>query len=1777
MRFSAFVSWVAVLLTVVTVSTVQATSKNTTGSTYPTKSGIEIWVDPATPKDRQTYTSSRGRKWDLVMSDEFNTKNRSFRPGDDHMWTSLDKPDGVNGALELYSHNMTSTACDDDDTCYFYIKTMDEVNVIHVYNMYTRPPGFQDAYFYYRAAMVQSWNKFCFQGGMLEVRAQLPGAVTEASGNPDLALGKAGKVKTAKFYPTWPGIWMMGNLGRAIFSASTNRMWPFSYNKCEPDVFRPENQRINACNDNPGYGMNPNQGRGAPEIDLLEGGGLAISSSLQIAPGMPLDYRLFPADQIGADVTNPYCVYTYDCLTPGANMIDVPTAYYKKERGHKSWYQGLRYGANNFCQQVSSEKQDYDTVSASVKAGIKENTCSVDTCPASGDVNGEISFMDATKTGHWGINSNGTCYPLMNSKKDNPQKVMLEEPMYMIYNVALSRSWGTTPPNAGSECRGDGKDPVANAICDSFPMYMKIDYIRLYQDRGDDLEADNYMQVGCDPASHPTKKWIDGHIDEYVDDDNPWKEVSGKAFCTIDDDCTIGGSVGTTALKTGKCVKNRCQCTYSTSWGGPRCTTALSGSTSTSASNLSNRAYGPPMGLSMGIAAIIVFLSVVSVYMSMMSMKKQAALLTKTNAQAKMAGSIDDVLAATIATAFTVVAAKNSSTSSSKEMGSVMSDEFNVANRSFRPGDDHLWTSLDKPDGVNGALEIYSHNMTSTKCDGDTCYFYIEVSDEPQTISVYNMYKYPPSFEDAHFYYRAAMVQSWNKFCFQGGMLEVKAQLPGAVSDKSGNPDLALGKSGKVATKAYYPTWPGIWMMGNLGRAIFSASTNRMWPFSYNKCEPDVFNPDFQRISACDDDPGYGLNPNQGRGAPEIDVLEGGGLAISSSLQIAPGMPTDFRLFPADATGADATNPFCVYSYDCKTKGANVIDVPTAYFQQMRGHKSWYQGLRYGANNYCQPDASAKQDFATVNKSVETGITDNTCTTDTCPASMDVNGDMDLIDGKGKNHWGINSNGTCYPIMNSYMGAYCVILTTPTPCMDAISSNWPIHLGIRGLSGLPSGMGHRRERIHQCGQGDAEEPMYVIFNVALSSSWGATPPNAGSECRGDGADEETNRICDEFPMYMKIDYIRLYQDLGEDLPADSYMQVGCDPKSHPTKEWIEGHIDEFSDDDNPVKTVHGKAFCKTNDDCTIGGSVGSTMLKTGTCVKSRCVCSSTSWSGPRCTEAQSGTSESSSSLSKRVYGPPMGLSMGVGSVAILLSIGSVWLAALVTAKETQKILRNKDAEREARHREAKASQLSSSDLGSSFNQPKDNYKQNFVMWAPLGIAGTFALATTLVAGKNSSVSSEYPTKSGIKIWVDPDTPNDRQMYTSSRGRQWELVMSDEFNVANRSFQPGDDHMWTSLDKPDGVNGALEIYAHNMTGTKCDDDGTCYFYIEVDSDNYTVSVYNMYKHPPGYQNSTFFYRAAMVSDTRRTTIVPKRAPKPEFHHVNASVVVEFLKTRALPRRVRVTGCEWRLGFLDGNGKNHWGINSNGTCFPIMNSYMGSYCVTLTTRTLAVLVHELHYAKSNAMDPFNYQMDAISSNWPVHLGAYTNYLVYQLEWVTGQNGYVRWMLDGNPLFEVTADAFSNVPQNSNSSNPQKVMLEEPMSLIFNFPMFMKIDYIRLYQDQGEAWTRITTCKWVVTPRATRLKNGFKAIFDEYQDDDNLATEVIGKAFCTTNSDCTVGGNYARTDLITGTCVESRCSCSYPKSWGGPRCTVAQAESTSSKASTRVYGRQSFWLWE
>ena len=66
-------------------------------------------------------------------------------------------------------------------------------------------------------------------------------------------------------------------------------------------------------------------------------------------------------------------------------------------------------------------------------------------------------------------------------------------------------------------------------------------------------------------------------------------------------------------------------------------------------------------------------------------------------------------------------------------------------------------------------------------------------------------------------YFKSGMVQSWNKFCFTGGIIEVDMIIPG-------HPFIG-------------GLWPAVWMLGNLGRATYESSTNNIWPWSYDTCD----------------------------------------------------------------------------------------------------------------------------------------------------------------------------------------------------------------------------------------------------------------------------------------------------------------------------------------------------------------------------------------------------------------------------------------------------------------------------------------------------------------------------------------------------------------------------------------------------------------------------------------------------------------------------------------------------------------------------------------------------------------------------------------------------------------------------------------------------------------------------------------------------------------------------------------------------------------------------
>ena len=181
----------------------------------------------------------------------------------------------------------------------------------------------------------------------------------------------------------------------------------------------------------------------------------------------------------------------------------------------------------------------------------------------------------------------------------------------------------------------------------------------------------------------------------------------------------------------------------------------------------------------------------------------------------------------------------------------VMSDEFNVENRTFKDGHDPVWTALDKSDddassAGGGSMQFYNSSAVSIENGMLKIATYLETTEWNR----YDHVKKEWKREITNF--TSGMVQSWNKFCFTGGIVEVDIIFPG-------EPHIG-------------GLWPAVWMLGNLGRATYEASTNNLWPWSYDTCNREL--QQGQTLSACNAENHFGMNPFQGRGATEIDIVE---------------------------------------------------------------------------------------------------------------------------------------------------------------------------------------------------------------------------------------------------------------------------------------------------------------------------------------------------------------------------------------------------------------------------------------------------------------------------------------------------------------------------------------------------------------------------------------------------------------------------------------------------------------------------------------------------------------------------------------------------------------------------------------------------------------------------------------------------------------------------------------------------------------------------------------
>ena len=121
------------------------------------------------------------------------------------------------------------------------------------------------------------------------------------------------------------------------------------------------------------------------------------------------------------------------------------------------------------------------------------------------------------------------------------------EPSYLIFNTAISNSWGF-PTELPEDCSGDydcktaaGQCGFPEGFCDIFPTAFEIESVRVYQSKD---KGSNHT-VGCNPRSHPTAKFIAAHKYRYLapHETVPKKPVQqGGGRCNVSDANACGAS-----------------------------------------------------------------------------------------------------------------------------------------------------------------------------------------------------------------------------------------------------------------------------------------------------------------------------------------------------------------------------------------------------------------------------------------------------------------------------------------------------------------------------------------------------------------------------------------------------------------------------------------------------------------------------------------------------------------------------------------------------------------------------------------------------------------------------------------------------------------------------------------------------------------------------------------------------------------------------------------------------------------------------------------------------------------------------------------------------------------------------------------------------------------------------------------------------------------------------------------------------------------------------------
>jgi len=411
---------------------------------------------------------------------------------------------------------------------------------------------------HFRSGMLQSWNKFCFTGGIIEAEVQLPGY--------------------AEIGGLWPALWLLGNLARHTYVGSSTHVWPFTAHEC--NALTKYSQKLTGCNARAHYDLAPGFGRGAPEIDVFE-----------MQPG-PI--RANEGQYLQSFVGQPFMSASYQ-FAPG--KVNRPGTGWWPYPGQ--WYDGVHIG-NETCLNI-------------VFYGVY-NSFFGDTSPRQAYWSDALSYNRQLTASHfkerhkyrleWGVpdsisEDEGESHTGFNSGYLNwyldDQLVMAvngsiieapgygatisSEPMSIILNTAISKQWGF--PNKPDWCPGkvyDCNSKDGSEKCGFDPFFcemmqrkpkLKVNYIRVYQDKSDPKQ-----KVGCSTPERPTRKYIIANQNKFKLDTDilPLKPIQvGRGVCHPESSNSSIDRCGGPAR--GTCTAGFvCEC--KAGWTGPHCLAA---------------------------------------------------------------------------------------------------------------------------------------------------------------------------------------------------------------------------------------------------------------------------------------------------------------------------------------------------------------------------------------------------------------------------------------------------------------------------------------------------------------------------------------------------------------------------------------------------------------------------------------------------------------------------------------------------------------------------------------------------------------------------------------------------------------------------------------------------------------------------------------------------------------------------------------------------------------------------------------------------------------------------------------------------------------------------------------------------------------------------------------------------------------------------------------------------------------------------------------------------